>query len=43
MIINKLLNVRPNIKISSDFIVGFPNETDFDFQQTMDLIEEVEV
>ena len=40
-IINKLLKVRPNIKISSDFIVGFPNETDFDFQQTMDLIEEV--
>ena len=40
-IINKLLKVRPNIKISSDFIVGFPNETDADFQQTMDLIEEV--
>ena len=40
-IINKLLKVRPNIKISSDFIVGFPNETDTDFQQTMDLIEEV--
>jgi len=40
-IIDKLLKVRPNIKISSDFIVGFPNETDTDFQQTMDLIEEV--
>ena len=40
-IINKLLKVRPNIKISSDFIVGFPNESDFDFQQTMDLIEEI--
>jgi tRNA-2-methylthio-N6-dimethylallyladenosine synthase len=40
-IIKKLLKVRPNIKISSDFIVGFPNETDFDFQQTMDLIEEI--
>jgi tRNA-2-methylthio-N6-dimethylallyladenosine synthase len=30
--------VRPNLTISSDFIVGFPNETDDDFQQTMDLI-----
>jgi tRNA-2-methylthio-N6-dimethylallyladenosine synthase len=40
-IIKRLLKVRPNIKISSDFIVGFPNETDFDFQQTMDLIEEI--
>ena len=40
-IINRLLKVRPNIKISSDFIVGFPNESDFDFQQTMDLIEEI--
>ena len=30
--------VRPNLTISSDFIVGFPNETDEDFQQTMDLI-----
>ena len=33
--------VRPNLTLSSDFIVGFPNETDEDFQQTMDLIEEV--
>lgn len=33
-----LLAVRPNLTISSDFIVGFPNETDEDFQQTMDLI-----
>ena len=40
-IILKLKKVRPNIKISSDFIVGFPNETDFDFQQTLDLIDEV--
>jgi len=30
--------VRPNLTISSDFIVGFPNETDEDFQQTMELI-----
>jgi tRNA-2-methylthio-N6-dimethylallyladenosine synthase len=33
--------VRPNLTISSDFIVGFPNETDQDFQETMDLIEHV--
>ena len=40
-VIEKLVRVRPNIKISSDFIVGFPGETDHDFQQTMDLIDEV--
>ena len=33
--------VRPNLTISSDFIVGFPNETDQDFQETMDLIDHV--
>ena len=32
---------RPGISISSDFIVGFPGETDADFQATLDLIEEV--
>ena len=41
-IIKKLRKVRPNIKISSDFIVGFPNESDYDFQLTMDLINEIE-
>jgi len=40
-VIEKLKRARPNIKISSDFIVGFPGETDTDFQQTMELIEEV--
>ena len=40
-VIEKLKHFRPNIKISSDFIVGFPGETDADFQQTMALIEEV--
>ena len=40
-VIFKLQKIRPNIKITSDFIVGFPNETDFDFQQTLDLIDEV--
>ena len=41
-VIEKLKLIRPNIKVSSDFIVGFPGETDADFQQTMDLIEEVQ-
>ena len=36
--IRKLRAVRPDISISSDFIVGFPGETDADFQKTMDLI-----
>jgi tRNA-2-methylthio-N6-dimethylallyladenosine synthase len=39
--IEKLRKVRPNISLSSDFIVGFPGETRADFQATMDLIEEV--
>lgn len=33
--------VRPGISISSDFIVGFPGETDTDFEATMNLISEV--
>jgi len=36
--IRKLKKIRPDISISSDFIVGFPGETDEDFQATMDLI-----
>lgn len=32
---------RPNISFSSDFIVGFPNETDQDFQDTMELIGQI--
>ncbi|MDH5835510.1 tRNA (N6-isopentenyl adenosine(37)-C2)-methylthiotransferase MiaB [Luteimonas kalidii] len=39
--IRKLRAVRPDISISSDFIVGFPGETDADFEKTMTLIEEV--
>lgn len=37
--IGKLRKVRPAISLSSDFIVGFPGETDRDFEDTMDLIE----
>jgi tRNA-2-methylthio-N6-dimethylallyladenosine synthase len=39
--IRRLRAVRPDISLSSDFIVGFPGETDVDFAQTMDLIAEV--
>lgn len=40
-IIRKLRKVRPDIQISSDFIVGFPGETDQDFEDTMNLIAQV--
>ncbi|QIM68932.1 tRNA (N6-isopentenyl adenosine(37)-C2)-methylthiotransferase MiaB [Basfia succiniciproducens] len=40
-IIRKLRAVRPNIQISSDFIVGFPGETNEEFEQTMNLIQQV--
>ena len=39
--INKLRKVRPGISLSSDFIIGFPGETDADFQATMKLIRDV--
>lgn len=39
--VRKLRAVRPDISISSDFIVGFPGETDADFGKTMKLIEDV--
>jgi len=39
--IRKLRAIRPNISISSDFIVGFPGETDKDFEDTMNLIAEI--
>ncbi|MGQ0430494.1 MAG: tRNA (N6-isopentenyl adenosine(37)-C2)-methylthiotransferase MiaB [Gammaproteobacteria bacterium] len=39
--IRKLRAVRPDISLSSDFIVGFPGETEADFQQTLELIAEV--
>jgi tRNA-2-methylthio-N6-dimethylallyladenosine synthase len=39
--IRKLREARPGISISSDFIVGFPGETDADFAATMDLIADI--
>lgn len=39
--IRRLRQIRPDISISSDFIVGFPGETDADFAQTMKLIDDI--
>ncbi len=39
--IRKLRAVRPDISLSSDFIVGFPGETEADFQQTLELIADI--
>jgi tRNA-2-methylthio-N6-dimethylallyladenosine synthase len=40
-IVARLRNVRPDIALSSDFIVGFPGETEEDFEQTLELIRQV--
>ncbi len=40
-IVRRLRQARPGITLSSDFIVGFPGETDTDFEKTMALIEEI--
>jgi hypothetical protein len=40
-IIRRLRKARPDIQISSDFIIGFPGETQQDFEDTMKLIEDV--
>ncbi len=39
--IQRLREVRPGISVTSDFIVGFPGETEADFQATLNLVEEV--
>jgi len=41
-IVDKLRNERPDIALSSDFIVGYPNETDKDFEDTMKFIDNIE-
>jgi len=40
-LVRKLRAVRPDLSLSSDFIVGFPGETEADFERTMALIDEV--
>ena len=39
--VRKLLKIRPDLSMSSDFIIGFPGETDADFEATMNLIQEI--
>ncbi len=39
--INRLKEIRPGLSLSSDFIIGFPGETDADFRATMKLIEDI--
>jgi tRNA-2-methylthio-N6-dimethylallyladenosine synthase len=41
-IVARLREMRPDIALSSDFIIGFPGETDADFEDTLDLIRQVE-
>ena len=40
-IIEQLKNVKPNIELSSDFIIGYPGETQYDFEQTVNLMKKV--
>ena len=40
-IIKKLIKVKPEIKFSSDFIIGYPGETDIDFKKTVELMTKV--
>lgn len=40
--IRRLKQVRPDIAMSSDFIIGFPGETDSDFEDTMNLIQTID-
>lgn len=40
-IVDRLRAARPDLALSSDFIVGFPGETDADFQATLDLVREI--
>ncbi len=40
-IIRKIRKIRPDIHLTSDFIIGYPGETDIEFQETMDFISDV--
>ncbi|HSR63775.1 MAG TPA: TRAM domain-containing protein, partial [Gammaproteobacteria bacterium] len=39
--VRKLRKIRPGISLSSDFIIGFPGETDADFEATMNLVADI--
>ena len=39
--INKLKKVKPNIKFSSDFIIGYPGETEKDFRETLQIMTDI--
>ena len=39
--VKRIMAIRPDLCMSSDFIIGFPGETEQDFQDTMDLIAEI--
>ena len=41
-IVGRLRDARPDLALSSDFIVGFPGESDKDFEQTLELVREIE-
>jgi len=41
-LVRKLRTARPDLSLSSDFIIGFPGETEDDFEKTMRLVEELE-
>jgi len=40
-IIEKLKKVRPDVELSSDFIIGYPGETQYDFEKTVELIKKI--
>lgn len=40
-VVDKLREVKPDIAMSSDFIVGFPGETDQDFEDTLQLVKDI--
>ena len=40
-VIDKLKKVNKNIKVSSDFIVGYPGETEKDFEDTIELVKKI--
>ena len=40
-IIKNIRKIRPNISLTSDFIIGYPGESDYDFEQTIQLVEDL--